>query len=57
MSALTRFADSKSDIVTCPRSARKRHLRSLAMIYFSLLVRILRFGRHSISEGRLERLP
>jgi hypothetical protein len=57
MSALTRFADSKSDIVTCPGSARKRHLRSLAMIYFSLLVRILRFGRHSISEGRLERLP
>jgi len=57
MSGSAPIADMMMRYSGTTRGARKRHLRSLAMIYFSLLVRILRFGRHSISEGRLERLP
>src|SRR6266404_1835106 len=33
------------------RRARRRHLRSLAMINFSLLARIFRFGRHSMAAA------
>ena len=57
MSGSAPIADMMMRYSGTTRGARKRHLRSLAMIYLSLLVRILRFGRHSISEGRLERLP